>query len=344
MKDQKELLKKCLINEIPAIVFQGTDACALEILQAAEAIYRKHGCSPEFLQDFHENVVCDFQAYRLENEIKLPDLTPSEKEAFNLLKEKEYASFPEEIKDFESRLNENGFSRSSDGQLFHGQYILINHEDHMGIIAKNGDYEFAINHNKENSLTSFYIFSLDPAYPERHLHYPEFRACFSHIQLEHPLGKEKIPFLNEQIFRFQSLGYKNLAETLFQYASSLEQSNRKFAFVSYRLNDVSIHSSGTKNLTGTVFCQKENASYKFTLTDATMTDRLTGMSGKLHLANIDLLSQNSESLNKLLSGRMTTFVDSAGKEELFSLSKTSTGWSITKAKESISDKDNSVSI
>lgn len=27
MKDQKELLKKCLVNDIPAIVFQGSDSC-----------------------------------------------------------------------------------------------------------------------------------------------------------------------------------------------------------------------------------------------------------------------------------------------------------------------------
>ena len=33
MKDQKELLKKCLVNDIPAIVFQGSDSCAVEILQ-----------------------------------------------------------------------------------------------------------------------------------------------------------------------------------------------------------------------------------------------------------------------------------------------------------------------
>ena len=61
MKDQKELLKKCLVNDIPAIVFQGSDSCAVEILQAAENIYRKNGCSPEFLIDFHENVVENFR-------------------------------------------------------------------------------------------------------------------------------------------------------------------------------------------------------------------------------------------------------------------------------------------
>ena len=43
MKDQKSLLAKCLHNDIPAIVFQGSDSCAIEILQAAEKIYRKNG-------------------------------------------------------------------------------------------------------------------------------------------------------------------------------------------------------------------------------------------------------------------------------------------------------------
>ncbi len=33
MKDQKSLLAKCLHNDIPAIVFQGSDSCAIEILQ-----------------------------------------------------------------------------------------------------------------------------------------------------------------------------------------------------------------------------------------------------------------------------------------------------------------------
>ena len=45
MKDQRKLLNSCLNNEIPAVVFQGTDICAVEILKAAQDIYRKHGCS-----------------------------------------------------------------------------------------------------------------------------------------------------------------------------------------------------------------------------------------------------------------------------------------------------------
>lgn len=52
MKDQIRLLRDCFHNEIPAVVFQGNDSCAGEILEAAKEIYQKHGCSEEFLYDW----------------------------------------------------------------------------------------------------------------------------------------------------------------------------------------------------------------------------------------------------------------------------------------------------
>lgn len=48
MKDQLRLLRECLRNEIPAIVFQGDDSCAVEVLEAAVNIYKKHGATKEF--------------------------------------------------------------------------------------------------------------------------------------------------------------------------------------------------------------------------------------------------------------------------------------------------------
>lgn len=45
MKDQIRLLRECVRNEIPAIVFQGDDSCTVEVLEAAHAIYAKHGAS-----------------------------------------------------------------------------------------------------------------------------------------------------------------------------------------------------------------------------------------------------------------------------------------------------------
>lgn len=47
MKDQLRLLRDCITNYIPAVVFQGDDSCAPEILEAAMDIYRKHGCSED---------------------------------------------------------------------------------------------------------------------------------------------------------------------------------------------------------------------------------------------------------------------------------------------------------
>lgn len=49
MKDQLALLRKCIVNDIPAIVFQGDDSCTVEVLEAAIEIYRRHGASREFL-------------------------------------------------------------------------------------------------------------------------------------------------------------------------------------------------------------------------------------------------------------------------------------------------------
>ena len=51
MKDQLRLLRDCINNDRPAVVFQGDDFCAPEILEAAKEIYCKHGCSEEFLFD-----------------------------------------------------------------------------------------------------------------------------------------------------------------------------------------------------------------------------------------------------------------------------------------------------
>lgn len=42
MKDQLRLLRDCINNDRPAVVFQGDDFCAPEILEAAKEIYRKH--------------------------------------------------------------------------------------------------------------------------------------------------------------------------------------------------------------------------------------------------------------------------------------------------------------
>ncbi|MBM6719539.1 MULTISPECIES: hypothetical protein [Bacteroides] len=81
MKDQLALLRKCLVNEIPAVVFQGDDSCTVEVLEAALEIYRRHGASCEFLYDF-QNVIEDVKKYQKQNphRLKLADMTEVEKE------------------------------------------------------------------------------------------------------------------------------------------------------------------------------------------------------------------------------------------------------------------------
>lgn len=81
MKDQLALLRKCVVNQIPATVFQGDDTCTVEVLEAAIEIYRRHSASREFLYDF-QNVIEDVKAYQIQNphRLKLADMTEVEKE------------------------------------------------------------------------------------------------------------------------------------------------------------------------------------------------------------------------------------------------------------------------
>lgn len=53
MKDQIRLLRECVRNEVPAIVFQGDDSCTVEILETAHAIYAKHGATKSFCTIFN---------------------------------------------------------------------------------------------------------------------------------------------------------------------------------------------------------------------------------------------------------------------------------------------------
>lgn len=81
MKDQLRLLRDCINHDIPAVVFQGDDCCAPEILEAAKEIYRRHGCSEEFLYDW-QLLVNEVKAYQAESPgtVKLPRLSPTEME------------------------------------------------------------------------------------------------------------------------------------------------------------------------------------------------------------------------------------------------------------------------
>ncbi len=81
MKDQIRLLRDCINHDIPAVVFQGDDSCAAEILEAAKVIYARHGCTPEFLYDW-QLLINEVKAYQSEcpSRVKLPKLSPVEME------------------------------------------------------------------------------------------------------------------------------------------------------------------------------------------------------------------------------------------------------------------------
>lgn len=74
-KDQRKLLNRCVMNEIPVFVLTGTDQCALAALRAYAEEARRLGCNVDFVEDLEGNVILDFKAFQEEEpeKVKLPD-------------------------------------------------------------------------------------------------------------------------------------------------------------------------------------------------------------------------------------------------------------------------------
>ena len=74
-KDQRKLLNRCVLNEIPVFVLTGTDQCALVALKAYAEEAKRLGCNTDFIEDLEGNVVPDFQAFQEQEpeKVKLPD-------------------------------------------------------------------------------------------------------------------------------------------------------------------------------------------------------------------------------------------------------------------------------
>ena len=344
MKDQKSLLAKCLHNDIPAIVFQGSDSCVIEILQAAEKIYRKNGCSPEFLEDFHENVVENFRAYQQENKlgVKLPDLTSSEKEIFHIFQEKKLADFPSQIKDFEQHLKGYGFSQTHEKTVSHGRYVIVNEKDWNGINGKNGDYDFAINYNKETKQISYFLFSNDPNYPERIGDYNSLKACFFDIMAKHPLQEEKnnlIPIIEE----YRYTGYENIANAIERYSINIETT-----FISgetkYTLENIELQTCGAKTITVDLTITQKNNQPIAELNNYLILDKSTGKTEPINVGDIDLGHQPPETLKKLLSGQQTEITTKSGVTQMMGLSKSPAGWTFQVGKQFLSTIDASIEV
>ena len=74
-KDQRRLLNRCVLNEIPVFVLTGTDQCALAALKAYAEEAKRLGCNTEFIDDLEGNVIPDFEAFQKQEpeKVKLPD-------------------------------------------------------------------------------------------------------------------------------------------------------------------------------------------------------------------------------------------------------------------------------
>lgn len=74
MKDQKRLLHKCLLEDIPAFVICGTDICSVQTMEAYYQIAVEKGCNSYFLEDL-KLAIEDFKAFQSEEpeKIKIPD-------------------------------------------------------------------------------------------------------------------------------------------------------------------------------------------------------------------------------------------------------------------------------
>ena len=74
-KDQRKLLNRCVMNEIPVFVLTGTDRCAMAALRAYAEAAKQMGCTNEFVEDLECNVILDFRDFQLQEpeKVKLPD-------------------------------------------------------------------------------------------------------------------------------------------------------------------------------------------------------------------------------------------------------------------------------
>lgn len=74
MKDQKKLVIKCLMNDIPVMALAGRDMLALPTAKFYLLLAQENGCSKEFIDDLQE-LVKWYEEYSTENpdKMKLPD-------------------------------------------------------------------------------------------------------------------------------------------------------------------------------------------------------------------------------------------------------------------------------
>jgi hypothetical protein len=75
MRDQLALLRKCLRDDVPAVVISAKDVCSVPVLRRYLEEATARGCDPDFIEDFRAvlNGFILFQEEEPEN-VKIPDL------------------------------------------------------------------------------------------------------------------------------------------------------------------------------------------------------------------------------------------------------------------------------
>ena len=74
MKDQHQVLHKCLTEDVPAFVLTGKDVCAIATLKTYLQTAIEKGCSDEFV-NYMVLVLREFERFQSEDpqKVKIPD-------------------------------------------------------------------------------------------------------------------------------------------------------------------------------------------------------------------------------------------------------------------------------
>ncbi len=98
----------------------------------------------------------------------------------------------------------------------------------------------------------------------------------------------------------------------------------------------------------TVICEYQSKTLSATYSNGNkeffISDKVTGKTEPLKSSKVMFEVQPDSALQSLLSGKSTKLLTKTGENTYFKLAKSSTGWGITQAKESISNKENEISI
>lgn len=316
-KRNKVFLHNCLRADIPVIVFQGTDSCTIDILKAARSIYENYEKNnKEQIQElfgFKSNVaedvdklIYEFKIYQQSNigTLKTPDLSPVEKEI--ILEEMESHN-PIEIADFKCKLEERGFIKIDSSLVQDGTYILTNDKEVNSIVAKHGEYEFAINYGREKDVTSYYIFSNNPKYPEKVPDYHYFKACFADI-MQLSSSNKNSPLAN-LISQYKDLGYNSIVENLHDKTEQFNLNLELAPWLPIEMPDIEICKSGAKTLHANMVLIHEKGEAKVKFDNLYIRDKSTSSIEPLYLNSflhfpekIEIKQIPASDMQRLLSG------------------------------------------